>query len=175
MTCLRTLVCAGCLLLGPATTASAQMLGYPQGAFIWYSWPNWSAVGDCFGNCGAGCSDDSNPCGGRQQYWQLDIISEPQPTGYEWWNVECWWSDTLYLVHYSEHSAWGRWTYYGYVTIGCIIHDGNCPEFLWGLGCALWAGCGSGWDEQWSYDEFMGGSRRLDAEPIGSCREPPIL
>lgn len=170
MTYLRTLVCAGCLLLGAATTVSAQIY-YPADGFVWRAAPNWGAVGDCFGNCGAGCSDDSNPCGGRFQYWELQIISEPQPTGGDWWDTECH-SDTLYLVHYLPHQAWGRWTYYGHAALGCLFHDATCPEFLFGAGCFWWAGCGTEWDEEWTYDEFVTGDKRVQVEPIGSCSVP---
>ncbi len=159
--------CLGPLLLGFVPAAAAQ-IHYPIDEFVWYSAPDWGAVGDCFGNCGAGCSDEWNPCGGRYQHWALDIISEPQPVGGDWWATECW-SDTLMLVHLEPHQAWGRWTYYGHAASGCLVHDALCPEFLGPIGCAWWLGCGSEWDEEWSYEELVEGDKRADVQPNGSC------
>ena len=48
--------------------------------------PNWASVTSpddnylsdtCEGNCGGGCNDSPNPCGGPAQYWQLDFVDGP--------------------------------------------------------------------------------------------------
>ncbi len=45
---------------------------YPQDGIDWNTTPNSHAIpGECFGNCGGGCSDAWNPCGGPTQYWEL--------------------------------------------------------------------------------------------------------
>lgn len=163
----RVLVSAAALVMTAESAGFAQ-IRYPIDGFVWYSLPDWGAVGDCFGNCGGGCSDEWNPCGGRYQYWELEVLSEPQPIGGEWWDTECW-SGTLMLVHLVPHQAWGRWTYYGHAATGCFVHDALCPEFLGPLGCSWWLGCGSEWDEEWVYEELVQGAKRADVEPVGSC------
>ncbi len=153
-----------------AARPTAAQIRYPIDGFVWYSVPNGEIVGHCFGNCGAGCSDFMNPCGGRQQYWELQILSEPQPVGGEWWDTECW-TDTLMLVRFVPHQAWARWTYYGHAASGCESHDARCPEVFY-IGCLIWTGCGPEWDQEWWYEELIEGDKRADVEPIGSCWTP---
>lgn len=125
---------------------------YPNDGINWSSVPNGSAAGNCYGNCGAGCSDNVNPCGGPTQYWELTYASGPQygPI-YSWQCV----GTSFYRITHMGHTAIGRWTYHGYVKPGCWLHDGTCPELTF-LGCLWFAGCGSpGWADEWSYDQLM--------------------
>ena len=113
-----------------------------------------------------------NPCGGRDQYWELTLLSQPESIAQtDWWEPVCEGSE-LRLRHYELVRASGRWTYYGYAAIGCFLHDSQCPENTF-LGCLLFAGCGSGWDKEWTYDDVVFGQRSIESEPFGSCTAPP--
>jgi hypothetical protein len=175
MNSLRTLVCVGCLLFSSVVTALANDVHYPtEDGHRWWMWaqPNGGNVGDCYGNCGAGCSDGWNPCGGRHQYWDLTITGGPNDVpGYEWPETVCE-GDQLLEVIWGRYEAWGNWTYYGHVAVGCIAHDAICPEF-WLVGCLGFAGCGSEWDDEWSYDTYFVGERRYQVTYYGSCSNPP--
>ena len=122
---------------------------YPDGDIDWSTiHPDGSHVGDCFANCGAGCSDHVNVCGGPAQYWELELLSEP--TTETRGHGKCQGTD-LILITYEAYVADGRWTYHGWVKPGCISHDYYCNEWL--VGCAMWAGCGDpGWTDTWSYE-----------------------
>ena len=158
--CLRGVACALSLLLIHAATASAEYIVYPSTDIDWRSEsPNRNApqLGQCVGNCGAGCSDAWNPgCGSRNQYWDLQVLSEPQATGYRKGEYLCY-SGSCYYYEYMRMQAIGRWTYHGYFGWGCLMHDSTCPEFLWGIGCLWFGGCGSGWNQDWSYDTVVFG------------------
>src|SRR5437016_4774065 len=128
------------VILTTCVLGGADMPAFAQSVADWITWnsgPNASRInGECWGNCGAGWSPKFNVCGGRAQFWQLQIISPPQSLGTESYDVICdgfslWWR------HAVLYQAWGRWTYHGYAAIGCQIHDSFCPEVLWGLGCAV--------------------------------------
>lgn len=140
------------------TTARADYVAYPFNTNIdWRSaYPNRNApeLGQCFGNCGAGCSDAWNPGCGGNQYWELQILTEPQPTGSRMGDFICF-AGYCYYYEFERMQAIGRWTYHGYFAWGCMTHDSTCPEFLWGLGCLWFGGCGSGWNQDWSYDAVV--------------------
>ena len=147
-------------LIATAATASANYVVYPRNTNVdWtHEYPNQNApaLGQCFGNCGAGCSDAWNPGCGGSQYWELQILSEPQQTGYRRAEVLCF-GGSCYYYEWVRVQSMGRWTYHGYFALGCVTHDSTCPEFLWGLGCLWFGGCGSGWNRDWSYDAVVFG------------------
>lgn len=175
MTSWRTFVCVACLVLSSAATAFADDIRYPpeDGHSWWrWAWPDGGIVGDCLGNCGAGCGTAWNPCGGRDQYWELEIIGGPNDIGYDWPEVVCE-GDQLLEIVWGRYEAWGRWTYYGHSAAGCFAHDTTCPEFLYGAGCLWWAGCGTEWDEEWDYEYYFVGERRYQVTYLGSCSNPP--
>jgi hypothetical protein len=148
------------LLSASAISASAEYIVYPMNTDVdWRNaYPNASApeLGDCVGNCGSGCSDGFNPgCGPDTQRWELQILSEAQPTGYIAADILCWeWG--CYYYEFMQMQAMGRWTYHGYFAWGCFFHDAICPEFF-GIGCVWYSGCGSGWEQDWSYDSMVFG------------------
>ena len=156
--CLRAFACAIVAMIATVSTALADHVVYLRNSNVdWhYAYPNRNApeLGECFGNCGAGCSDSWNPGCGGNQYWELQVLSEPQPTGYKKAEVLCW-SGSCYYYEYMRVQAIGRWTYHGYFSWGCMTHDSTCPEFLWGVGCLWFGGCGSGWNQDWSYDSVV--------------------
>ena len=158
--CLRSLACAVVIWIAAAAPASAEYVVIPWNTNVdWRSeYPNRDApqLGQCFGNCGAGCSDAWNPGCGGNQYWELQVLSEPVPLGYRKGEFMCY-GGTCYYYEWERVQAMGRWTYHGYFAWGCMTHDSTCPEFLWGLGCLWFGGCGSGWNQDWSYDTLVFG------------------
>jgi hypothetical protein len=160
----RGLLAAVMVALG-SSAAGAQSFGYwYQDGYRWTPGPNGRDVGSCFGNCGAGCSDRNDGNCIPDQYnpqmrWELDYLDGPYETAsgeYEECVPE---GDSLPRIHrvrWSEHQALGRYTYYGYVTPGCITHDRYCgPSSLY-IGCAAFLGCGSpGWFDSWSYEKWL--------------------
>jgi hypothetical protein len=66
-------ICLAALLTMGVTGSSTTLLGWTQDGIEWLAHPVGSSAGDCFGNCGAGCSDTWNICGGPTQYWDLDL------------------------------------------------------------------------------------------------------
>lgn len=162
------LVCAAGLLLVMAATASAEYVVYPRNtSVIWTSGPdrNASALGDCVGNCGAGCSDRFNPGCGGNQYWELQLLTDPQSTGVRIDDIECY-GDVCYWYQYDQMQAVSRWIYHGYFGWGCFFHDTTCPEFLWGVGCLWFAGCGNGWNQDWSYDTVVYGWQAISIQQL---------
>lgn len=157
----------GCLVVvlalfaffGIVPTASAQ---WYQDGIKWYTRPDGNAAGNCFGNCGAGCSSKPNPCGGPRQYWSLAVVVGPNMTA-SGETEECVpEGDSLpriYRVSWAEYEAIGRFTYHGYVTAGCILHDSACRSGGWAWWyCPLFLGCGSpSYTKEWSYDTWMWG------------------
>jgi hypothetical protein len=147
-------------------TASAQWL---QDGIQWRTWPNASRAGDCFGNCGAGCSDSPNGgCSGGQQYWELSFPSGPNyvQSGRDY---ECDSSyGNMWTRTWDQYTATGTWTYHGWVMPGCITHDVTCNQFL--VGCLAFLGCGSpGWNYTWSYSDSITGYAYGGWDYFGSC------
>jgi hypothetical protein len=168
--CLRVVGCALLFALASVLPASADYIVRP-----WNTDADWSSespnrnapeLQECFGNCGAGCSDAWNPGCGGSQYWELQILSDLQPTGYRKGDFMCY-GGTCYYYEYMRVQAMGRWTYHGYFSWGCLMHDSTCPEFLWGLGCLWFGGCGSGWNQDWSYDTVVLGWQPVYVWEIG--------
>lgn len=138
-----------------------------QDGIEWHVWPSGSSVGDCFANCGAGCSDHVNPCGGPAQYWDLVIIAGPGLFQSGWEATECV-DGQFFIREWHEYHAIGTWTYHGWVKPGCITHDYYCNQWL--IGCVLFFGCGDpGWTDTWSYDEWMRGYTTTPYEFGGWC------
>lgn len=140
---------------------------YPGDGIPWDG-PVGAFAGDCFGNCGAGCSDTNNPCGGPTQYWELTYLVQPS---YETMTGGFCVGYDEYRAVYKGYRALGRWTYHGWSAPGCITHDGVCPEWTW-FGCLLFFGCGQPrWERQWSYDvQLVHITETLSHEIVGHNR-----
>src|SRR5712691_5400028 len=143
------------VVMSAVVQTGASDVGYPGGGIRWLTSPDGSNVGDCFGNCGAGCGDAWNPCGGRSQFWELQIVSDPDEISLPL--VQCN-GAAMVLAHYRGYSAVGQWTYRGHSAFGCAIHDYFCGPESGYVGCVLFAGCGSEFDEDWSYTENISGT-----------------
>jgi hypothetical protein len=140
---------------------------YPDDGLTWESTPRDGDAQDCFGNCGGGCSPHLNPCGGSPQGWRLTYEGTP------WYGLNI--HKFTCIDHAWRHESYmgwtatGTWTYHGWVTPGCITHDSWCPEWTI-LGCLLFVGCGSGWEDTWSYSEGIHAIDYLvSVENVGSC------
>jgi len=154
------------MAIGVASWQATPAASWIQGGITWYANPSGSNVNDCFGNCGAGCSDNVNPCGGPSQYWDLTYVAGPDQVGtsYDYFCVD----GTLWEYDYADFQAIGTWTYHGYVTNGCISHDGWCNQWL--IGCVAFFGCDNpGWNGTWSYNEWMQGRQVTQVTEIGPC------
>jgi hypothetical protein len=147
------------LLAGSVSAASAQPVYIPPYEYVaWIPYPNRHApdLGECVGNCGAGCSDAWNPGCGGAQWWELQFLSGVSPTGIMLADVQC----TEFNCSYYEWAlvqAMGRWIYHGYFAWGCFFHDLTCGGGWDFFGCLWWAGCGSGWNQDWSYESLVFG------------------
>jgi hypothetical protein len=149
-----------CLVVLACGMASSAATEWQQAGITWYGGPDGSHVDDCAGNCGAGCSDHANPCGGPDQYWDLQFLDGPTYTGTET-EQECRQTGkevfAIYDITKDYYQAMGRWTYHGWVMPGCQSHDSICGWETFPL-CAWWTGCGDyGWEDTWSYDEHLAG------------------
>lgn len=150
------------IVLGLFVTASSASAGWVQDGINWQAWPSGASGGiDCFGNCGAGCSNKANPCGGPKQYWSLSYVAGPNVVGQGIADycvdygdgVGAWYTET-----WNVYNAIGRWTYHGWVKPGCLTHDVYCNQ--WKIGCVVFFGCGDpGWTDTWSYDQWMVGTK----------------
>ena len=161
------------LLLTATVDVSAQSIRYPNDGYDWNSRPDGSYVLDCFGNCGAGCGEFPNPCGGSSQYWELDITSSVTfVRSFE--EDRCEHDDgvvgdvegELYVRSVDLYRARGRWTYHGLVADLCRQHDTHCRGIwqIWGvkelwcyavtgpiaLGRAV-SGCANAFYNAWDY------------------------
>jgi hypothetical protein len=152
------------LFSGIAASATA---GWVQNGIDWRAWPSAGPAGDCFGNCGADCSSNLNPCGGPRQYWDLAFTAGPDRVQSGMEASPC--VENQYFIRkWDEFHAIGRWSYHGWVKPGCITHDLYCND--WIIGCVLFFGCGSpGWTDTWSYQEWMRGYTVGPWEYGGTC------
>lgn len=153
----------------PVSVVAGSIVFRPYAGYLWESYPNQHApqLGECFGNCGAGCTSGFNPCGGRTQWWELQVLTEPDLIAdSEWQNILCY-GGTYYLYDFVRYRAMGRWVYHGHSAAGCLLHDSLCPEALW-IGCVAFAGCGSEWDEDWSYEDVIVGSKVVNIQELGA-------
>ncbi len=173
--CVRVVVLT-CVLAGGAWDSTASA-GWLQDGIDWRAWPSGDSGGmDCFGNCGSGCTDRvifgfGAPCDGPPQYWSLAFVAGPDlvASGTAESCIDygdgngAWVSETWETYH-----AIGVWTYHGWVTLGCILHDAQCrsrsPADFWQLlGCVTFSGCGDPqWEDSWSYQQWMVGVRQTD-------------
>lgn len=167
-------LCMLLLVCGIASPAAAQ---WEQGGITWMAGPNGSSVNDCPGNCGAGCSDHYNPCGGPNQYWDMQFLAGPNytftgvyqscvPTGGEGYHE-------IYETTKDWYEAIGRWSYHGWYRTACANHDAICSWETFPM-CAAWAGCGSdgGQNQTWSYDEYITGYIITRYESVGTYPGP---
>lgn len=173
--------CAWCSDCSPACYTAAPNVRYPNDGIGWNSvtQPNEDLIdGQCFGNCGKGCSEHPNPCsssfGIPDQYWELTFSQGPDygSNYYEWCDEN---DQTRYRQYWNGYTGLGRWSYHGYYTLGCKYHDTTCAFGGWFPGC--WWSPGSvlcdidAEARVWSYElwlqkiiEYVG-----DAEAIGPC------
>jgi hypothetical protein len=161
------------------TPTSAGIIKY---GFTWLAPTYYDISTDCFGNCGAGCSDAMNPCGGPEQRWELTLKTEPVLIQTLVEQTVCN-AGVYYVRPYEEVQAIGTWTYHGFVKWACKEHDRVCaPEDgLWGaLKCVLWIGCLDplGWyghTQAWEADaQIMRGFRYTGGWEFGGyCVDPP--
>jgi len=155
-----TLVIAGQIL----TISQDEPPLNPNAADIsWVTSPDAERVGDCAGNCGAGCGTFFNPCGGPH-YWEHTLLSEPQYVGDDWEAV-CTDSSSWFVIK-PRYTAVARWTYHGLKSSQCENHDATCRAldlipFLDKALCLVTAGlvgltglnyCEGAYPFEWSYD-----------------------
>lgn len=100
----------------PPVSASAEDI-------TWVTQPDPERVGQCEGNCGAGCGTFFNPCGGPH-YWEHTVLSAPQYVGDDWEPV-CSGGFSWFVVR-PRYSALARWTYHGLRSSKCEEHDVTC-------------------------------------------------
>ena len=147
--------------------SSARVSAWWASGIDWWAGPNGTNVGDCVGNCGAGCSSNFNVCSGPPQYWELTIIAGPDlnASGIDYDCQDGGW----YERTWERYQAIGTWTYHGWVAPLCIAHDITCSWWL--LGCLWAAPCGSPqYEDSWSYNEWMQGYTPL--QRIMACTLP---
>lgn len=115
-----TLVVAGQALVidqaAPPSTAAGDQI-------TWSIPPDADRVGQCPGNCGAGCGTFFNPCGGSH-YWEHQLVTEPQYVGDDWEPV-CTESSSWIVVR-PRYTAVARWVYHGVKSDLCADHDASC-------------------------------------------------
>ena len=164
-----TLVWLVCVLVGGVFVPPASAQWYIGDGIAWYGRPNGKRVGDCQGNCGAGCSSTLNPCGGPRQYWELAILEKHVTAEGEY--EECVPEGDslprLYWVQWTENEGLAEWRYYGYAPTGCGDHDQMCSGW-WDPSCYVtFVGCGTAIGRVvWKYQEWIWGVREY-RESIG--------
>ncbi len=108
---------------------------WPNDGIPWSSstanFPEPEPVGGCFGNCGAGCSMSVFPvgevslCGSPPQQWEMTYSSV---SSWATSDCRCVDNDRTHIcgqtTHYSSPDA--VWTYYGWYSDSCKIHDWSC-------------------------------------------------
>ncbi|MEQ1759463.1 MAG: BACON domain-containing carbohydrate-binding protein [Vicinamibacterales bacterium] len=117
---------AGTLVVAGQTytlTQAAPPVTADPNAVTWHLPPDDQRVGECAGNCGAGCGTFFNPCGGPH-YWEHTVLSTPQYVGDDWEPV-CTESSSWFVVR-PKFVARARWTYHGLRSSKCEAHDASC-------------------------------------------------
>ena len=130
-----------CLTAAAAVEAGPPVYRVNFQGHPWIEWryPDGDSVGqDCFSNCGAGCNDSPNPCGGRQQYWVQEMLEEPWFSGVNYRTTCDSFTGTLYVYSGQVYNAHMQETYEGFSTAGCQLHDNTCFGGWWWPGC-WWA------------------------------------
>lgn len=100
----------------PPTTVSAS-------AVTWEVAADPARVGQCEGNCGAGCGTFFNPCGGPH-YWEHQVLGTPQYVGDDWEPVCS--NGSAWIAVRPRFTALARWTYHGLRSSNCVTHDATC-------------------------------------------------
>ena len=152
--------------------------------------PDSGRVGDCYGNCGAGCSSRANlGCGGRQ-YWLKRIRSPLQTKRYT--ITECiangndrgrdegsvYVQGEEYAGTITRYTARGTWIYVGFTARLCQEHDYFCRSRGGCLKASLTdhlrpifrriGGCSGTRRKHWSYNEtFTAWSNARTLRPTG--------
>lgn len=118
---------------------------------------------DCFSNCGGGCNDSPNPCGGPQQYWIQEMLDEPQFSRVEYEATSvCNRRGRLYIYNALVYTAPMRETYHGFHTAACQLHDNTCGPGIQIPGCVVFIPplCDVDREERsWSYTASREGRR----------------
>ncbi len=117
---LGTLVIAGQSL---TLTQAAPPVTVSADAITWHVTANPDRVGQCEGNCGAGCGTFFNPCGGPH-YWEHRVLSPPQYVGDDWEPVCA--NGSEWIAVRPRYTALARWTYHGLRSSNCAAHDASC-------------------------------------------------
>lgn len=122
-----------CLAVGAAAEAQpVYRYGFRGDPWIDWRYPDGNSVGqDCFSNCGAGCSDSPNPCGGPQQYWIQEMLGDPHFANTNYYSSCDYFSGTLYIYASHRYVAPMQETYHGFSTAGCQLHDNTCGGIVW--------------------------------------------
>jgi hypothetical protein len=139
----------------------------------WIDWryPDGKSVGqDCFSNCGAGCSDSPNPCGGPAQYWLQKMLGDPQFSGDYYYGSCDRYTGTLYIFANHKYVAPMEETYHGFHTWGCQLHDNTCGGIVW-LNPGCWwsplSTCLIDREERdWRWETWREGWRRNDLAEV---------
>jgi hypothetical protein len=169
-------VIVACLAAAAVQAQPVRRVGFRGDPRIDWRDPDPDRAGeDCFGNCGAGCSDFPNPCFGPEQYWIQEMLDEPQFLGVDYGVIrECdVTTGTVYLQNAFRYIAPMRETYHGFRTAGCQLHDNTCGTG-WGiLGCP-WSplfSCTLGREERdWTYEIWEPGAWYEPGDVIeGGC------
>jgi hypothetical protein len=149
------------------------------GPIVWSAnVPSGRNVNSCWGNCGAGCSDKPNPCGGPS-YWSNAWISQPQYVDDDYPVPSCAGGTVITDLH-RRYAISGRWTYHGRSSDGCRLHDNICRALgdnpVGFLGCFLAAVvpgsayCSGARDENWSYTYVLYGHSQQPVRTIISTQ-----
>lgn len=169
-----------------ASSGSAAAAAPPPsalGSIVWSAnVPYESQVNNCWGNCGAGCGNKPNPCGGPS-YWSNEWIGGARYVDDNFQISTCAGAAVITDV-YRHYAITGRWTYHGRSSDGCRLHDNICRSLgnnaAGFLGCFLAAVvpgssyCVGARDQNWSYTYTLDGrsaqpvATYVDAQPCGT-------
>lgn len=149
MTLCRQTSIAIAAVLFAAAAASAQVLAEwePPPGISGLTAPQWGyqasrfsneIAGDCFGNCGAGCTGQlfggfDAPCGNRSE-WVRALYSGPSYTGY-WAEVNCIATGVKEIRGYDSYAYYGHWVYRGIESGACALHDAHCDGAIGFFDC----------------------------------------
>jgi len=149
------------------------------GPIVWSAnVPSGKNANSCWGNCGAACSDEPNPCGGPS-YWTNAWLNQPQYVDDNYQVPSCA-GGTVIVDVYRRYAISGRWTYHGRSSDGCRLHDNICRALgdnpAGFLGCFLAAVvpgsayCSGARDENWSYTYVLNGHSQQPVRTIISTQ-----
>lgn len=134
-------------------------------------------VGECFGHCGAGCTNDWGGC--THGDWSHVYSGDEFVAGQILLNCWCQASGREICEQYDVMQRMAWHTFRGAVAEGCIAHDGCCRTADWGcfnpacialMPFALATSCCCSWDESWTYTGPQSvGIRYSGYVDIGAC------